>query len=100
MNKITKKEFPFVFTAIRDLITDDTYNEYRHGSTFYTKSFVEITEDDITFDPEFAPFVGTWETNQYVRSGEDVDWSEITELIRVEEITIVTETKKWVPVKD
>lgn len=81
---------------IPDCIIEDSYCEHRRGSTFYKKSIVEITREE-TND---LSILGAWETNQYIWSEDDVDWSEIYELTKVEKKKIMIEKEVWQEIKD
>lgn len=101
MNEIRKIEIPTIFDNIDEFIIDDSHKEHRRGSTFYVKSIIQLNEEDAKFFPDiidFANFIGTWETNQYIMSEEYIDWDEINILSRVEKQIVVVETTKWVKV--
>ena len=77
--KVTRKEEPELFNEIGEMIIDKSQNEHRRGSTFYVKAIVEFKSEHKQHYPnvqDFYKYVGYWETNQYVRSEDDVDWEE------------------------
>ena len=97
--KVTRKEEPELFNEIGEMIIDNSQNDHRRGSTFYVKAIVEFKSEHKQHYPnvqDFYKYVGYWETNQYVRSEDDVDLEEITELTKVELKTEMVEVKKWV----
>jgi hypothetical protein len=101
--KITRKEQPVLFKYISEFIIEDSKHDHRRGSTFFVQSIVEFEEGDFAEIevPDFSTkYVGTWETNVYVRSEEDTDWDEITELTKVNKVTkLVAKTETtWEPV--
>lgn len=77
-------------------IIEDSHCELRRGNTFYKKSIIEITREE-TND---LNILGTWETNQYIWSEDDVDWSEIYELTKVEKKKVMIEKEVWQEIKD
>jgi len=102
--KILKSDVPELFTDIREVIIDESFNEHRRGSTFFVKSVVEFREEHAEFYPgvpNFKDYVGTWETNQYITSEDDTDWDEIIELTKVEkkEVTKTVTTTEWVEIR-
>jgi len=102
-NKITKKNVPLLFVDISEMCNgEDSYNEHRRGSSFYRKSIITFTNDDKEYYPDiddFEQYLGTWETNIYVISDDNVNWDEITELTRVKEVMKIIKTTEWIPVK-
>jgi hypothetical protein len=97
MNRIarkTAKELGINFDSLIDDMEIVSYEEHRRGSSFYTRSVIEINEE---WFPEVSRELdGFWETNTYVSDSEwGHDKSEIHELNRVEEKTKVVETKYW-----
>lgn len=97
--KITKKENPKLFKVVGELVIEDSYKEHRKGSTFYTKSIIQITEQDSDLFPNienFSDYIGYWESDEYI-SSEDYDEG-ITELTKVEKIKVMVEVDKWVEV--
>jgi len=101
MNRIarkTAKELGINFDSLIDDMEIVSYEEHRRGSSFYTRSVIEINEE---WFPEVSRELdGFWETNTYVSDSEwGHDKSEIHELNRVEEKTKVIETKYWEKVK-
>jgi len=100
--KLTKKEAPELFDAIREFIIDDSRKDHRRGSNFYVQSIVEIKEEYSQFLPSLTPiedYVGFWETNQYITSEDDTDWSEIDELTKVEQMEETIIKKVWKEIK-
>lgn len=96
--KLTRAEHPSLFQGISEAIIEDSYSQHRRGSTFYTRSIVEFKPEHRGYYPEienFNDFVGTWETNQYVRGEDDTDWTEIDELIKVQPEEEMVSTKVW-----
>uniref|UniRef100_A0A6M3Y129 Uncharacterized protein n=1 Tax=viral metagenome TaxID=1070528 RepID=A0A6M3Y129_9ZZZZ len=99
--KVTRKEEPELFNEIGEMIIDRSQNDHRKGSTFYIKAIIEFRPEDKRHYPnvhDYEKYVGYWETNQYVRSEDDIDWEEITELTKVEQKTEMVEVKKWIAV--
>lgn len=102
MNQITKKEYPALFENIEDAIIEDSSEDHRRGSNFFVTSIVEFRLEYSVYYPsiDLTPFVGTWETNVYIRDTEHgTDFNEINTLTRVELKEVVTTTKVWEPVK-
>lgn len=95
LNKITREtELPVKFDIFLEDFVENSYEEHRRGSNFFTKSIVEINEK---WFPELnRELDGFWETNQYIRDTEyGYDKSDITELNRVERVTVTIPTTKW-----
>ena len=95
INKITRqiaKELGIDFDILIEDFQEDSYEEHRRGSNFFTRSITEISEK---YFPELPRELdGYWETNTYVF---DSDYgredSDIQELNRVEKKErIITET--------
>lgn len=103
MNKILKKDFPTLFVDILELAIDKSYNEHRRNSNFYTKSIIQLSEEDKEYFPtieNFEQFYGTWETNQYISDTEyGTDMDEIIELNRVELVEETVTVKTWKLIK-
>jgi hypothetical protein len=100
--KLTRKDYPTLFETLRENIIEESYSEHRRGSNFFTKSIIEIIEDDVEFHPEIdlKPLFGFWETNVYISDTEyGTDWRDVTELTRVEKKQVVVTTTEWAEVK-
>ncbi len=101
--KITRKEFPTLFNSIRDLIVENSVEEHRRGSSFYTKSIIEILSEDEKHWPDIPDFqnlVGNWETNRYISSEDYTDWDEINELTKVHCVEETIINLVWKPIED
>jgi hypothetical protein len=101
MNRIARETAQYLGINFDSLIDDMeivSYEEHRRGSSFYTRSVIEINEE---WFPEVSRELdGFWETNTYVSDSEwGPDKSEIYELNRVEEKIKVVETTYWEKVK-
>jgi len=98
INKITRKEFKGDFGSLLGDFLENSYQEHRRGSNFFTRSIVEINEE---WYPELdRELDGFWETNQYIWDDDyGADKSEIYELDRVERVTKVVTTTEWVKIK-
>jgi len=95
-NKITRKECPELFENISDFIVDNIYREHRRNSNFYTVSHVNFDTEWISHIENYEDYLGDWKTNMYISDPEyGTDWSEITELVRIEKATKVTTTTYW-----
>lgn len=94
MNKITRENSPIEFNRFLEDFKENSYQEHRRGSNFFTRSIVEINEQ---WFPELDRSLdGYWETNQYVHDDDyGHDNSDITELNRVEKVDVVTTRKEW-----
>ena len=101
MNKITRETAKEMGIDFDNLISDmdiTSFKQHRRGSSFYTRSVIEIDEE--LFPEVPRELDGFWETNEYVDDSEyGCDLDEIDELDRVEEKIKVTETKYWEKVK-
>ncbi len=102
INELTRqlaKELEVDFNSLLEDFVENSYQEHRRGSNFYTKSIVEINEK---YYPEVPRELdGFWETNTYVWD-DNYGWnkSEVTELTRVEKVPVVRTTHEWHPVKE
>lgn len=102
INKLNQKiaeQFGLDFDELLDDFYDDSYIKPRRGSSFYTKSIVEISK-------EYYPNVdkelyGFWETNEYVYNDNDgFDKKDIDTLHRVVLKEKVVITKYWEKVQN
>jgi len=97
INKIKRLDYPELFEEILEGDYEEhSYEEHRRGPTFYTKTIYLIDENS---HPDFPKWHGYWETNQYVRSEDYTDLSEIYELNRVELKEKVVTLTEWVLVE-
>jgi hypothetical protein len=99
INKITRetaKEFNFNFDRlVLNNKVEDSYQEHRRGSNFFTRSIIVINEDDENLPIDLHGF---WETNDYIwDDNHGYDRSEITELTRVIKREKIITTYEWVP---
>jgi hypothetical protein len=97
INKITRataKEMGFDFNTLLEEFQEDSVQEHRRGSSFYTRSIVEVNEK---WYPELPRELdGFWETNQYVWDDDHgFDKSDIKELYRVEQKERTIVEKYW-----
>lgn len=95
MNKITRETvLPVKFDVFLEDFVENSYQEHRRGSNFFTKSIVEINEK---WFPELDRSLdGYWETNQYVHDDDyGHDKSDITELNRVKKVTKTVIEENW-----
>jgi hypothetical protein len=97
INKLTRqlaKELEVDFNTLLEDFVEDSYQEHRRGSNFYTKSIVEINEEYYPQNPRELD--GFWETNSYVWDDNyGYDKSDITELTRVELVPVVKTIHQW-----
>jgi hypothetical protein len=102
MNKISKAECPELFENIGDAVIEDSRVDHRRGANFFVQSVVEFKEEHAKYYPtiDLTPFIGTWETNTYIRDDNSgSEWDEINTLTRVEKNEIIITKKVWEPVK-
>lgn len=99
INRETAKEMGIAFNDLLEDFIENSYQEHRRGSNFYTKSIVEINS-------EWHPNVpreldGYWETNEYVWDDNyGYDKSDINELVRVERKQKVVYENYWVKIEN
>ena len=102
ITKITRqlaKELEVDFNLLLEDFVEDSYQEHRRGSNFYTQSIVEINEEYYPQVPRELD--GFWETNSYVWDDNyGYDKSDITELTRVEKVPVIQTTYEWLPVEE
>jgi hypothetical protein len=94
ITRITAKEMGFDFNTLLEEFQEDSVQEHRRGSNFYTRSIVEVNEK---WYPELPrEFDGFWETNQYVWDDNyGFDKSDINTLYRVEQKERTIVEKYW-----
>jgi hypothetical protein len=97
INKITRstaKEMGFDFNTLLEDFQENSVQEHRRGSNFYTRSIVEVNEK---WYPELPRELdGFWETNQYVWDDNyGFDKSDINTLYRVEQKERTIVEKYW-----
>jgi hypothetical protein len=94
ITRITAKEMGFDFNTLLEEFQEDSVQEHRRGSNFYTRSIVEVNEK---WYPELPRELdGFWETNQYVWDDNyGFDKSDINALYRVEQKERTIVEKYW-----
>jgi len=99
MNKIDRDSIDKeLFDNIIDDSIDESYNERRRGSNFYTKQIFEVNEE---FFPDHPELFGFWESNTFVTDAEyGWDKCDIYELTRVEKKTRTIVEEYWERVKE
>lgn len=96
INKITRESHPDQFDEFIDDSVENSYQEHRRGSNFWTRSIHEINEK---YFPDFPELWGYWETNTYIWDDNyGRNRNEITELNRVVQQEKVIKTTEWVKV--
>lgn len=99
INKLTRelaKELDVDFNLLLENMIDNSYQEHRRGSNFFTRSIIEISKDDENVPEELRGF---WETNDYIwDDNHGYDRSDITQFTRVEKVPVVKTTHEWRPI--
>jgi len=101
IKKVTRKECPKLFVDISENIVEHVYENHRRGSSFYVESIVEFSEAKRKWYPDvpnYDEYIGFWHTGTYHRDTEHgTDWTDITELVRVEKREKIITVNEWVP---
>jgi len=85
-----------LFDQIIDDVYDTSHQDYRKGSSFYTKWIFEINEECFPDHPELWGF---WESNIFIYDEEfGLDNGDIYQLTRVEKKTKIIEKEYWAEV--
>ena len=94
----TAKELNFDFDSLLENMIEDSYQEHRRGSNFFTRSIILINEDDESLPVELH---GHWETNDYIWDDNyGYDRSDIRELTRVMKYERLVILEEWKPISE
>jgi hypothetical protein len=94
ITKITKAQYPDIWSLITDDWQEESYSAHRRGSNFFKRYIYRIDMELLPGTPELW---GHWETDTLISDAEYGGDTDINNLTRVKEAEETITRKVWLP---